>query len=264
MRKAICFLIIYSAAPESVALKLYHCYCSCLERGGCSDGPDPSCLSPPTYFSSLQYWWAAGPSRLQQRLKAPSWTPDRCVGSVILVEPAGRRGPQKEIKGRNTFENKYEAETRLKSWRSSTDGAGVHLCLCSAPTDLWPSSPWSLYVYYTHTHTHAQRINFCSTRPPLAALHHCAPQCNKPCLKCINLLTTMVMCTLRGIPALLTSCSWNIVFILTVNWTRIKYTARKHETVCQVCWYLIANEHRRQEEKSISEPWMKLWSGGFF
>lgn len=74
----------------------------------------------------------------------------------------------------------------------------------------------------------------------------------------------MVMCTLRGMPALLTSCSWNIVFILTVNWTRIKYTARKHETVCQVCWYLTANEHRRQEEKSISEPWMKLLSGGFF
>lgn len=32
-------------------------------------------------------------------------------------------------------------------------------------------------------------------------------------------LTTVLMCTLRGIAALLTSCSWN-VFILTVNWTR--------------------------------------------
>lgn len=33
-------------------------------------------------------------------------------------------------------------------------------------------------------------------------------------------LTTMVMCTLRGVVVLLTSCSWN-VFILTVNWTHL-------------------------------------------
>lgn len=71
-----------------------------------------------------------------------------------------------------------------------------------------------LHMYITHMHV-CRSILLGSTRPPHAALHHCAPQYNKPCLKCINLLTTMVMCTLRGIPALLTSCSLNIVFILT-------------------------------------------------
>lgn len=147
----------------------------------------------------------------------------------------GRRGPQKEIKDRNVLENKYKAETRLKKWRISpcqshvegegplTEQKSIFLCAQGKPTFDLPVL--DLYMYITHTHT--QKINFCSTRPPHASLRHCAPQYNKPCLKCINLLTTMEMRTLRGIPALLTSCSWNIVFILTINWARIKYTARK-------------------------------------
>lgn len=62
-----------------------------------------------------------------------------------------------------------------------------------------------------------------STWPQHSSAHYCALQ------YIINLvwstltwLTTMIMCTLRGIPALLTSCSRN-VFLLTVNWTPFKF-----------------------------------------
>lgn len=48
---------------------------------------------------------------LQRCLKAPSWTPDCCVGSVIPVEPSGQCGPQKEIKDRSVFENKNKEGT---------------------------------------------------------------------------------------------------------------------------------------------------------
>lgn len=191
MRKAICFLIIYSAAPESVALKLYHCYCSCLERGGCSDGPDPSCLSPPTYFSSLQYWWAAGPSRLQQRLKAPSWTPDRRVGSVILVEPAGRRGPQKEIKGRNVFENKYKAETRLKRWRvspcrsSGGRSRSPSLSVLSANRPLTFQLMIFICTYYTRTHRESTSAAHDHHSPPFTIVH----------LRVINLVWSALTCS---------------------------------------------------------------------
>lgn len=58
------------------------------------------------------------------------------------------------------------------------------------------------------------------------------------------------MCTLRGIPALLTSCSWNIVFILTVNSTHIKYRGM-HKT-CE------KYAHIERGKKSLSEPWMEL------
>lgn len=114
--------------------------------------------------------------------------------------------------------------------QSSTSSAEVLL------TELALAFQFLVFMYsISHAHGDTNRvILFCSTRPPHATLHHCALQYNKPCLKCINLLTTMVMCTLRGIPALLTSCSWNIVFILTVNWTHIKYTGT-HQSTCQIC-----------------------------
>lgn len=83
----------------------------------------------------------------------------------------------------------------------------------------------SHYTLQPHTGGRSLPLLTYSTGPPLTPPpQHCARQ------YIINLvwstltwLTTMVMCTLRGRPALLTSCSWN-VFLLTVNWTHLKFT----------------------------------------
>lgn len=199
-----------------------------------------------------------------QRLKAPLLDPRLLCGECFSSGAHGTTGPppKKEIKDRNMFGNKYKAETQLEKWRISPSQSYLE---GEAPQMEWKTSNFpalDLYMYIldTHTHTDTESTSAAHTRPAHAALHHCAPRYNKPCLKCINLLTTMVMCTLRGIPPLLTSCSWNIVCILTVNWTRIKHTAREHESLRQICWYLIVNEHRRQEEKSKPEKWMKVGS----
>lgn len=78
---------------------------------------------------------------LQPCLKAPSWTPGCCVGSVILVDPTGQRRPQKEIKDRSVFESKYKEGTQLKNTAMSVKTGGRRFILHE--TFGWKLSYWS-------------------------------------------------------------------------------------------------------------------------